>query len=212
MTPEDKKRFAAVLAGIADYYGKKLSGGVIELYWQGLQQYDLPAIERAFWEHARCPDSGQFMPKIADVVRILLGRTEDQAARAWAKVDSAVRRVGTHSDVVFDDPTIHRVVHDMGGWILLGQKSETEWPFVGKEFQNRYRGYRIRNEVPEYPSVLIGIANSYNLKEGYLTQPPMLVGDQAQARRVMLAGARGPLLAIQRAGDVLPEVRQISAA
>src|ERR1700722_10096887 len=99
MQSTDKKRFATLLAGIADYYGKELSNGVIALYWQGLQAYDIEAVEKALWEHTQNPDAGQFMPKIADITRTMQGRTQDQAAIAWAKVDAAVRRIGSYADV-----------------------------------------------------------------------------------------------------------------
>lgn len=210
----DKTRFATLLTGIADYYGKELSNGVISLYWQGLRQYDLPAVEKALWEHTQNPDNGQFMPKIADVVRCLQGRTQDQAALAWSKVDSAVRRIGTYSDVVFDDPVIHRVIADMGGWIKLGAETDKEWPFVANQFQTRYRGYRMRGEVPEYQPVLTGIANAHNQKEGFRSQPPMLIGDEQRAKQVMLAGTNEQLIQMRLAGDSITEsaLKQIAAA
>ena len=198
----DRKRFAELLSGIADYYGKQLAGGVIELYWQGLQQYDIQAVEKALWEHTQNPDNGQFMPKIADVTRILQGRTQDQASLAWSKVDGAVRRIGTYADVVFDDPIIHRVLVDMCGWVSLGSKTEDDWPFVAKEFENRYRGYKLRGETPDYQPVLIGLANAHNQKEGFIGQPPILIGDGDKAKNVMLGGTTKPLIQMQPAGGV----------
>src|SRR5690606_5093902 len=167
MQMTDKPRFVTVLAGVAEYYGRDLSEGVIGLYWQGLKQYDLRAVEKALWDHTQNPDSGQFMPKIADVTRNLQGRTTDQASIAWSKVDGAVRRVGPYQDVAFDDALIHRVIVDMGGWVKLGQITEKDWEFYGNQFRTRYQGYRLRGEIPEYPPVLVGISNSHNRKEGF---------------------------------------------
>lgn len=214
MQDNDKKRFATLLSGIADYYGKELAGGVIELYWQGLRQYDLGAVEKALWEHTQNPDNGQFMPKIADVTRNLQGRTTDQASIAWSKVDSAVRRVGTYSDVVFDDPIIHRVIADMGGWIKFGTMNEDEWPFTGNQFRTRYQGYKMRGEIPEYQPVLIGIANAHNGKEGFKTQAPMLIGNQDRAKQVMLAGTNDQLIQMKLAGDTITNtaIRRIKDA
>jgi hypothetical protein len=207
MQDSDKKRFLTVLTGIADYYGKELSNGVIGLYWQGLRQYDIEAVERALWEHTQNPDSGQFMPKIADVTRILQGRTQDQAQVAWTKVDKAVRTVGTYQDVAFDDPVIHRVLTDMGGWIALGQKKEDEWPFIAKEFETRYRGYKMRGEMPEYPPVLIGISNAHNSKEGYRLAPPILIGNPKQAEQVRLGGTDKPLVQISHVSATIHHLR-----
>lgn len=205
MINSELQEFAKTLLAVADYYGKELSTGVVDLYWQGLREYDLEAVRRALWAHARNPDTGQFMPKIADVAKVMQGRTSDQAAVAWSKVDQAVRRVGTYQCVVFDDPVIHRVIADMGGWTLIGAKDDKEWPFVAKEFENRYRGYRMRDETPEYPPVLIGMANAHNSQQGFRQNPPILVGDERKANQVRLGGTTAPLLSMKSAGDlVLP--------
>jgi hypothetical protein len=209
MQPTDKRRFAVLLTGIADYYGKELATSIIGLYWRGLEQYDIEAVEKALWTHTQSPDTGQFMPKIADVVRILQGTTIDQAAIAWAKVDSAVRCVGTYRDVVFDDPIIHRVIADMGGWIPLGMKEDKEWPFVAKEFETRYRGYKMRGEIPEYQPVLTGIANAHNQVQGYAGQEPILIGDAANARKVLAGGTTQPLISMRPASEAAPELRRI---
>lgn len=202
MDESQQGRFMTLMVGIADYYGKELPPAVLGLYWQGLRQYDLRAVEKALWGHTQNPDTGQFMPKIADVTKMLQGRTADQAAIAWSKVDSAVRRVGSYADVVLDDAIIHRVLVDMGGWLSLSMKTEDEWPFVARDFENRYRGYRMRGETPEYPPVLIGMANAHNGKEGFALQPPVLVGNQALATEVMHGGSSAPLIQMRQAGDL----------
>ena len=198
MNASDQGRFVTILTGVADYYEKTLPASVISLYWAGLRAYDLAAVEKAMWEHTQSPDeAGRWMPKIADIKQKLEGRTQDQASVAWAKVDSAVRKVGTYRDVVFDDGMIHRVLSDMGGWISLGTKTEDEWPFVAKEFENRYRGYRLRSEAPEFPPVMIGIANAQNENQGFQKQEPVLIGNATKARDVMLLGTTKPLIGMQ---------------
>lgn len=198
MQATDKKRFATLLSGVAEYYGKELSPGVISLYWQGLEQYDIEAAEKAFWDHTQNPDNGQFMPKIADITRAMQGRTIDQAAVAWSKVDQAIRRIGTYQDVVFDDPIIHRVIADIGGWIWLGNQLETEWPFIAKNFENRYRGFKLQGAAPDYAPVMLGLANAHNSKEGFRNHPPVLIGNQAQAKAVLAGGTTAPLLEMKQ--------------
>ncbi len=193
---KDFDRFLTVLTGVSDYYGKPLSEGVQQLYWQGLAQYDIEAVEKALWDHTQNPDNGQFMPKISDLVRAMQGRTQDQAAVAWSKVDKAIRHVGTYQDVVFDDPIIHRVITDMGGWIWFGQQIEDEWPFVAKNFENRYRGYKLQGVVPDYYPVLTGLANAQNQTNGYKGNPPMMIGNAKEAERVMRMGTDKPLIAM----------------
>lgn len=203
MVEHELPEFSRTLLAVADYYGKELSENVVDLYWNGLREYDLASVKRALWAHARNPDSGQFMPKIADVARVMQGRTDDQAAIAWSKVNQAVRRVGTYQCVVFDDPVIHRVIADMGGWVLIGSKDDKEWPFVAREFETRYRGYRMRDETPEYPPVLIGMANAHNGQQGFRLNPPILVGDERKANAVRLGGTTAPILPMKSAGDLM---------
>lgn len=189
---EDTARFASLITGLADYYGQKISTAVIGLYWEGLRQYDYEAIERAAWAHTQSPDeSGRWMPKISDLNKVLQGRTIDQASLAWAKVDKAVRTIGTWRDVVFDDPIVHRVIQDMGGWIKLGQQDMKEWPFIEKRFVMAYQGHRIQSEVMDYPNVLTGIANAQNGFEGKEKQSPTLIGDQEKATEVLLSCSYG---------------------
>jgi len=107
---QDFDKFLALLTIIADYQPKTLSEGVQMLYWRGLQKYDFAAVEKALWDHVGNPDNGHHMPKIADVVRHLQGRTVDQAAIAWSKVDAAVRpedrrRMAVHRQRVPNPPS-----------------------------------------------------------------------------------------------------------
>lgn len=192
---DERRRFAALLTALSDYYKSEVSKAVAGLYWQGLMQYDYEAVEQACWAHTQLPDeAGRWFPKIADLRKILEGSTQDQAAIAWSLVDSSVRTRGTWDDVVFDDALIHRVVADMGGWISLGSKDDKEWPFVAKEFQQRYRAYRQKGETPEYPARLIGISNASNSAAGMPLLPPILIGNAEKAKRVFRGGAGATLV------------------
>lgn len=210
MTHSDSPEFAALMAALGDYYAREISDAVIGMYWQGLERYDIAAVREALNRHMHNPDTGQFFPKIADISRMLAGTTQDAALVAWAKVDQAVRRVGIYADVVFDDPLVHRVLHDMGGWMALGTKTEDEWPFVAREFENRYRGYRMRSERPEYQPVLIGIAGAHNRKGGHQLQPPILIGDTQAAQAVMKGGVDKPLIGFTSAGESFGRLSLVS--
>lgn len=199
MIESDRMVFAQMIGGVYAFYRQTATDFAIGVWWRAMQPYDLKAVEDAVGRHCVNPDAGQYLPKPADVVRMLQGGTQDSAMVAWAKVDRAVRHVGTYQSVVFDDALIHRVLHDMGGWVLLGNKDEKDWPFVAKEFENRYRGYRMRSETPEYASVMIGIAEAQNSEQGRQSQPPVLVGDAALAKTVMSGGVKTPLLGFRQA-------------
>jgi len=121
---DDRQDFKKMLEVIFDSYQRDLSEGVLELWWTLMQPYDAPAVRDAFNRHCVNPDNGQFCPKPADVVKLIGGGTMDGALIAWSKVDRAMRTIGPYETVVFDDPIIHAVLSDMGGWIELGKRTD----------------------------------------------------------------------------------------
>lgn len=203
MTPKDFEKFSEGVTGVYSFYGKEVSAFALDVWWSSLKAYDLPAVIQAFNRHLMNPDTGQWLPKPADIVKMFGGRTQDRAMQAWSKVDKAVRTVGPHQSVAFDDPVIHRVLQEMGGWIGFGQKSEDDWPFVAKEFETRYRSYAMRGEVPEYPPVLVGVSEAYNDQKGFKSAPPMLIGNPAQAQQVIGNGSKAPMIGVTRADAAL---------
>jgi hypothetical protein len=203
MQTDDFQKFHEGIVGVMSFYTRSVSTFALDIWWRSLKGHDLAAIVDAFNRHLASPDAGRFPPKPADIVHMLEGSPQDAALRAWAKVDQAVRRVGTYCDVVFDDALIHRVLQDMGGWIALGTKAESEWPFVAKEFENRYRGFRSRNEHPEYPARLIGIVTAHNAQKGFKTDPPVLVGNEQLAKEVLYGGTDKPSLGFKRMSEEL---------
>lgn len=201
MRPSDSVQFRELISGVYDFYGKEVTPFALGVWWESMKHYDLAAVRDALSRHAMNPDKGVFLPKPADVVRMIAGGTVDSALVAWSKVDRAIRTVGTYATVVFDDPLIHRVVQDMGGWIEFGRKTEDEWPFVRNEFTNRYRGFAERSETPDYPKTLTGISAAENSAANLKHMPDVrLIGDATVARSVMSGGTDRPLLAVTRAG------------
>lgn len=197
MRPSDFADFRSLMKGVHDFYARDLSEFSLSVWWESMRSFDLPAVQQALNRHVMNPDTGQFMPKPADAVRMLAGRTVDSAQVAWAKVDRALRTIGTYRTVVFDDPLIHRVLSDMGGWVQLGAKTEEDWPFVAKEFETRYRGFAMRGERPEYPRSLPGITEAENGRNGFSADPPALIGDARACESVMVGGSDKPLLGVQ---------------
>lgn len=198
MQEKDQKSFIELLKGVHDFYGKQFSDFSVQVWVQALIQYELSEIKAAFGRHVSNTENGQFMPRPADVIKMMTGSNQNLALFAWTKVDRAVRSVGNYEDVVFDDPLIHVVISEMGGWISLGQKKEDEWPFVAKEFENRYRGYSMRNVLPEYPSVLTGLSNFNNVKGGFKQKQPVLIGNTTEGQKVMRLGMSAAPLKITR--------------
>lgn len=205
--------FVEAINGIADYYRRERpTGFALRVWWESLEQFDLEAVQRALVAHVNRPDrDGQFMPTVASLRQLLSGSTTDRAALAWSKVATAVRQVGCGVSVVFDDALIHRVLADMGGWIDLGRKTDDDWPFVGREFEQRYRAYAARGERPDYPRSLVGYYEAGNAAQGHHVDPPVLIGDPQAAAAVLAGGESGNALRITHVADVLAQVPQLGA-
>jgi hypothetical protein len=196
MQPADVERFSKLLLGVSELYGRTLSEAAIGLYWKALSAYAIEAVERAFASYVTQPDSGQYWPKPADIIRHLGGgTTQDQATRAWAKVERELRRVGAYASVVFDDPVIMLTVADLGGWPALCHTRLEEMPFRAKAFQDLYAAYA-RCPKAAYPRVLPGLADQHNETQGFARSPSVFLGDdQAAAVRVYQTGQEPGALA-----------------
>lgn len=203
MNDNDKERFSSCLLGAAEIIGKQLSPQAIKLYWEILKNYSIEEVEQAFFSHASNPDVGQFMPKPADIIKAIDGSGESRSMIAWTKVDKALRTIGTYETVVFDDPIIHKVISDMGGWISFGEIIESEYPFKANEFNKRYLGYANRRNI-EHPKKMIGIFEVSNLENKQKVAPPLLLGSPEKAKLV-LEGGGGDQMQITR-GYELPDL------
>lgn len=209
MQSADAKQFRKLLEGVFDFYGKPVSEFTASVWWEAMRPYEFVAVKDALNRHAVNPDNGQFLPKPADVVKLLQGSSLDTALMAWAKVDRAVRQVGTYASVVFDDPVIHRVIADMGGWVQLGAASEDEWPFRGKEFQNHYRAWHMRRPV-DYPRRLIGIEEADNGKQGYSDLRVVMIGEPERCKAVAEGGSDRPALLFTEVKDAAKDLPQLA--
>lgn len=198
MKPHEIKEFTELLAGVHEFYGKQMSEFATDVWIQAMGGYDLAAIRDALGRHAMNPDSGQFMPKPADVVRMIDGGTADSALVAWSKFDKAVRSVGPYMSVAFDDPIIHRVIEDMGGWTGFDKKTEDEWPFLRNEFTTRYRGYSGRRVAVECKPKMLGMIDADRESKGLPHDSKFLriIGDKEKAAEVMRLGVSVPSIGI----------------
>lgn len=199
MQKDDFERFGTVLTALSELYSKSLSQGAITLWWQALERFDFEQVSRAIRAHTEDAQSGQFMPKPADLIRVLEGTATQRAALAWGAVFDAMQRVGAYQDVVFDDPVIHAVVEDLGGWPKLCRGSASELSYLQHRFAESYRAYRGRQSF-EYPRRLVGDRSSDEmyLRRGLPPPKPVVLGNVEQARLVYQGGVSGakPLLTL----------------
>ena len=134
----DKKKLGEMLAVMGELYGRQVSAGLVSIYFSDLEPYDMDAIERAFNEHRRDAESGQYFPKPADLIKQITGSTSGRALRAWSYVRESIRRHGYYASIRFDDPAIMTVIEEMGGWMNVCNMDTAHDPFIEKRFIERY--------------------------------------------------------------------------
>lgn len=77
MQNNERISFGLMLTQTAELYGKTLSGGLMNIYWEDLQAYSLNDILKALSQHRKDDKAGKFMPKPADIIKIL-GKPQNQ--------------------------------------------------------------------------------------------------------------------------------------
>lgn len=142
MQNKDFKKFMALLALVADTYSQpRLSEDAVKLYFKVLSDYSLDEVSQAIMEHIK---QSPYMPKPADIIRIIEGTAEDRASEAWYHVLKTIQQYGHYESVQFDNPAIHYAIERMGGWQKLCQLTEEELPFRERDFIKHYiRGERM---------------------------------------------------------------------
>ena len=182
MTPDDIQPFARVLNHAFTLQNRAVEPTDIADWYSALAGYDLSAISQALSDHIRDPDVGRYPVKPADVVRRIDGGGEMRALRAWSLVERAMRLIGPWQTVTFDDPTIHAVIVDLGGWVRLCETRTADLQAVRTEFTRRFVACLARPPAArDVPRALPGL--------GSVAVSPRLAGDPDRALALWREGA-----------------------
>lgn len=214
MTNNDREEFARVWAAAWTMYGKEATAQVIAMVFNALASYSIEDVRRGLSAHMSNPDSGQYAPKPADVIKHISGNSQSASGEAWAKVDRAIRCVGPWRSVVFDDPKIHAAIERLGGWQRVANTEGGEYPFLEHKFKALYQGFTV--QLPEtYPRKLIGVSEQENghkgaFERGRVSDETVLIGDADKAKHVYSGGGDMGVVAIrsQGAGHLLESVAE----
>lgn len=204
MTKNDRAQFAELWVAAYAVYGKTVSDGMLDVVFSALSSYSLQDIRRGLSGHVKNPDSGQFPPKPADVIKHIDGNSQSAAGEAWAKVDYGVRCVGHYRSVVFDDPKIHAAIERLGGWVKLASDDGKEYPYLKNHFLKLYQGFTV--QPPEsFPRKLTGACEHQNSQishfaRGKADNEPVLIGNKEKARQVYLGGSEQGVAQITQSG------------
>lgn len=197
MTEQDEPDFIALLTDAMGYYKQDASKFTIDVWVQACRPFTMEQIRKAMTAHATDPERGQFAPKVADIIRVLQGTHTDRAKIAWGKAYQAMSAVGAYQDVVFDDPAIHAVIEDLGGWSKFCRTETKDLSYIQHQFCEAHKAYTGRGKF-DYPRRLHGERSSDDeyLRKGIQPPKPAVVGDIEQCRIVYSGGVQGGKTAI----------------
>mgnify|MGYP000202117441 CR=1 FL=1 len=192
MQATDRADLIALVSDVLGYYRQQVSPFTLQVWLQAMQPFEMEQVRKAMSAHATDAERGQFAPKVADIIRILQGTVTDRAMLAWGMVHEAMGSVGAYTDVVFDDPAIHAVIEDLGGWPKCCRLPVDELSYLQHRFCESYRAYAGRGEF-DYPKRLPGdrSPDSEYEKRGLALPKPAVVGDRDKARLVYRGGGNG---------------------
>lgn len=189
MKSSEKIVFFAMLSDVMSYYKQDTSEFMLNVFWDACQGVEYEQVCKAINSHVKDPDKGQFAPKVADIVRLLIGSKTDRSAIAWGRVYNGLCSVGAYTDVCFDDPAIHAAINDCGGWVKMCRSDMDDLSYLQHRFTQSYQAYSSKEDF-NYPRVLIGDRSPDSMYErrGLPVPAPVFLGDVEKAKKVYALG------------------------
>lgn len=132
MQPADFERFRAVMAGMAELYGREISPTLLDAYWLALRDWTLADFEAGA---GRLMATAKFMPRPADWhgLRKASRMTPGEAWEAAIGVCTGWRNGTASVDALTD-----RVVRMVGGYERLAMESLDTQHFTRNKFLEIY--------------------------------------------------------------------------
>ena len=182
------------LADMFDYYSKDVKSGALRIYRRALENIPVEQLYSMLDQHIADPDSGQFMPKVADFVRVNGGTKKGNAVAAWNKLYRAISEVGPYQTFTLDDPWAMKCIEEIGGFQRLCELTEKELDFKMNEFNKLYESHRAQGIPSDYPAKIKGYVEIENHSE----EEVLLIGDKKWAQRNLQQGKKRTGLTINK--------------
>lgn len=171
MKNEDKRAFFDLMMAAGEVYGREVTQPMAAIYLSALASVSIEQVQEAMMAHMQNPDSGQFFPKPADLIKQITGTTkqqdaaiEDKAAIAWACIERDIRRIGSYGTLKLEDKQALATVKAMGGWQSICQTETSKMEWKRKEFIRMYETFE-RMPLDALPSSLPGRIEMSEVKQ-----------------------------------------------
>lgn len=126
MTNQDRPAFLRGLLVLGEAFNEPVSDLRIEAYFDALS--DLPVMN-VLSAMRSAIKAESFFPKPVQIRNLALGSTSDRAELGWAELTSAVRRFGSWTFPIFDDPNVMETIKALwGSWQRLCETLPAEGP------------------------------------------------------------------------------------
>lgn len=141
MENSQRPMFGAAIGALMELHGKQPSEAMLDLYWESLKHLEASEFKAAIGEVVR---SSKFMPKPSEILEVIEGPRKNTAAMQWAHV----RRTMDFGDI-YCSPDFGRVVnavlHALGGWEVLCEKTIPELVWYQKDFERIYADFESKD-------------------------------------------------------------------
>ena len=163
LRPDEYKAVSVAMYALGEVFNRSISDKLIDLYIAGLAGVKTRDILNACQAAIQ---SSRFFPSPAEL-RDLAGakspaRPEHRALLAWNAVRQAIQKVGAYVSPDFEDPTIHAVVRQLGGWTTICECQTDEMQWLEKRFLAAYDSMRRMDLPPDQARRLVGLVELDN--------------------------------------------------
>lgn len=188
MTKDDKTEFGRIWRAVRAEYGHECTAEGLRLVFNVLARFTIEQVKHGIAMHLNDTVSGRFKIQAADVIANIEGRGDERAGAAWSKLQRGISGVGSWDDALFDDPIIHVVVENEGGWVKVCGLDDNDMKFYQNRFIKQYVQYVSRSGDFKFPKVLTGTTNGDRIARGLEPNPPALIGDPERCKLIYQTG------------------------
>lgn len=141
MNVQDKGHFQSIMIGAGELYSKEITKPLLQIYFQALQSYTIEQVSSAFTAHMVDTKHGTFMPKPADLVRLIdkdKPNPEDKARISWIAVANSFS--GFYPDgFKLEDKIAAAALQSIGGRSAVGRCDASKMGFLERQFIDSYK-------------------------------------------------------------------------
>lgn len=205
----DRNAFIDAYQALCELHGKDASKPLAKMYFMALAEFEVEQVMRAIVSHI---GTSKWFPKPAEIREAILGPqmpVEAVAEVEAGKVLQAMKEVGSHRSVCFDDAVTMAVIRQgFGGWVQLctdSRAADEKW--FRKDFVRTYVAYAHAG-VKLYGG-LAGQQAVTNSANGVAhDEQPVMIGDVSKAQKYMVTqnteilGGVDALLVVPKCNEV----------